>query len=448
MACDGNAASMLGFPAETFARRRARVLDALEGGVLVLPAAPVLHRTGDTEVRYRPDSELFYLTGVTEPGGLAVVRGGNETARFTLFVSGRDEEAELWGGARLGPEEAQEVFGADETHAIDELESRLPELLDGAERVFFRLGGERSVQRQVVASLRRARLRGARRGVGPRSVVDPGVLLDDLRLLKDEHEVARIRKATDLTVGAFRSALSGLRPGMGEWELEAALEGAFRAGGGSGPAYPTIVGSGANACVLHYVDNGRRVEENDLVLLDAGAEVDLYAADVTRTCPASGSFSGPRREVYEIVAAANRAAVAAVRPGASVADVHDAAAATLTEGLVALGVLEGDPTELIAEEAHAPYFPHRTSHWLGLDVHDVGDYARNGVSRVLKPGMVLTVEPGLYFRPGSEGVREAGRQLEGIGVRVEDDVLVTEGGHENLTEALPVDAAGVEALIG
>lgn len=439
---------LLGFPPEGFARRRELVLGSLGKGVLVLPAAPRLYRSRDVELRYRSDSELFYVSGLTGPEAVAVLSGEGESERFTLFVSPRDPDAELWSGARLGPERAKEIFGADAAYPIDDLEKRLPALLDGPDRVFFRLGRRDRAEALVLTALQSARRKGPRRGTGPRALVDPGVVLDDLRLVKDEHEIDRIRRAAELSVEAFRGVLAAVRPGLGEWELESLMDHAFRANGGAGPAYPTIVGSGANACVLHYVDNGRAIEDGDLVLVDAGAEVDLYAADVTRTFPASGSFSGVQRAVYEIVARANRAAVEAVVPGSTMGDVHSAGLDALVEGLTELKVLEGEAAMLIEEEAYKPYFPHQTSHWLGLDVHDVGDYARDAESRILEPGMVLTVEPGLYFRPDLMESSTGSAELSGIGVRVEDDVLVTVDGNEILTGDLPVAAGEIEELIG
>lgn len=440
--------NMLGFPPELFEQRRERVLGSLGKGVMVLPAAPILYRSRDVELRYRPDSELFYVSGLTEPEAVAVLGGEADSERFTLFVSPRDADAELWSGVRLGPERAKEVLGANAAYPIEELEARLPALLDGSDRVFFRMGRRVAAQELVLAALQRARLKGPRRGTGPRAIVDPGVVLDDLRMVKDEHEVDRIRRAAELSVQAFRAALAAVRPGLGEWEIESLIDHAFRAGGGAGPAYPTIVGSGANACVLHYVDNRRAIEAGDLVLVDAGAEVDMYAADITRTFPASGSFSGVQRAVYEIVARANRTAVEAVVPGSTIGAVHSAGLDVLVEGLTALNVLEGEASNLIEEEAYKPYFPHQTSHWLGLDVHDVGDYARDAESRVLEPGMVLTVEPGLYFRPDLTELSKGGAEFSGIGVRVEDDVLVTVDGHEILTGNLPVAAGEIEELIG
>jgi Xaa-Pro aminopeptidase len=276
-------------------------------------------------------------------------------------------------------------------------------------------------------------------------VEDPGEILDELRLRKDPEEVAKIRQAASLTVAAFRDAMAGTRPGMGEWEVESLLEAAFRRGGAAGPAFPTIVGSGGNACTLHYSANEHTLEDGELVLLDGGAEVDLYTGDVTRTFPAGGRFRAHQRRVYEVVLTARGAALGMIRPGNTVAQLHDAVVRTLTEGLVELGVLSGGAGDLLEQKAYERYFPHQTSHWLGLDVHDVGDYARGGASRVLEEGMVLTVEPGLYFPVVGE---EDPGPFTGIGVRIEDDVLVTAEGSENLTRALPVSVEGVEALLG
>ena len=436
-----------GFPPEIFQHRRERTLAALQDAVLVLPAHPVRFRSRDTEYRYRPDSELFYLTGLTEPETVAVLRPGEE--QLVLFVRERNPEAELWSGARLGVDGARELTGADQVHPIGELEERLPKLLGGPRTIHHRIGADPRADRLVLEALALGRARGARRGTGPRALVDPGDVLDDLRVIKDEEELSRIRRAAEISVEGFRAALAATAPGVGEWEIEAVLDGTFRRHGGDGAGYDSIVGGGANACVLHYVDNARPLPADELVLIDAGAAFRLYHADITRTFPASGRWTHEQRAVYEIVEAARAAAVGAVRPGATVAAVHDVAAHVIAAGLVDLGVLDGDPAELAAEEKHKPFYPHQTSHWLGLDVHDVGDYACGGQSRVLEPGMVFTVEPGLYFGPpASEALEGATARFAGIGVRVEDDVLVTAAGCENLTAALPTGADALAEWVG
>lgn len=464
-------------PAQVLRERRRRVAALLHGGTLILPAAGEAIKSRDTEHPYRPSSELYWLTGIAEPGAVAVLEGGDEP-RLTLFVRPRDPLAELWSGTRLGPGGAGPVAGVgdtDEVLPLSDLDARLPGILDGASRLWYRLGGGEEMDQRVRQALERARSRGSRTGSGPRSLHDPGPVLDELRLIKDAFEVERMREASRITRAGFSALAAALRPGVGEWALEAALEGAFRAEGGDGPAYESIVGSGANACILHYVENDAMVEPGALVLVDAGSAFGLYAADITRTFPADGRFTSDQRSVYDVVERARAAAVEVVAPGVPVGEVHSVAVQVITRGLVALGVLDGDPADLAEAEAYRPFFPHQTSHWLGLDVHDVGDYAVGGESRPLAPGMVLTVEPGLYFgdalvdavlgaadapregpmraaveaaqehlAPGAADVLE---RLRGIGVRIEDDVLVTADGHENLTSAFPSAAEEVERLL-
>ncbi|HUF75312.1 MAG TPA: aminopeptidase P N-terminal domain-containing protein [Longimicrobiales bacterium] len=438
-----NARDALRTPTDILVGRRQAALRALGRGVLVLPAAPLQYRSRDGEHRYHPDRELFYLTGATEPETVAVLSGGDEPS-YQLFVRERDPDAELWAGPRLGPEGVAEQLSPDACHSLAELEEHLPTLLHAADRIFFRLGRSDALEAHVLEALRWARGRGSRTGGGPRAVVDPGEILDDLRVVKDEHERGLLRQAAALSVEGQRAAAAAVAPGAGEWAVEAELDRALRARGARGAAFETIVGSGANACVLHYVENACIIGQDDLVLVDAGAEHGLYHGDVTRTYPAAGRFTGAQREVYEVVDAARRAGVDAVRPGASIGDVHAAATRAVVEGLVSLGAVRGDVDALIEEQAHKPFYPHQTSHWLGLDVHDVGDYAKDGVSRALEPGMVFTVEPGLYFRADHEGTPE---RLAGIGVRIEDDVVVTERGCEVLTGGLPTAVDDVEALV-
>ena len=434
---------MVETPTAVLKERRRAASVALGTGVLVLPAAAVQLQSRDGERPYHPDRDLYYLTGATEPETVAVLTGGADP-ELHLFVRERDAEAELWHGPRLGPAGTAERLGPDACHPLGELERRLPELLRGADRVFFRLGADDYVERHVRDALAYARGRGARTGTGPRAVVDPGEILDELRLVKDTHELSLLRRAAEITVAGHLEAARRIAPGDGEWTVEAALHAAFRGAGGGGPAYESIVGSGANACVLHYVDNTSTIEDGALVLVDAGAEYGFYNGDVTRTYPAGGRLEGAQRDVYEIVDAARAAAVVAVKPGCPVAAVHDTATRVLVEGLVSLGVLQGDVEQLIADQAHKPFYPHQTSHWLGLDVHDPGDYARLGVPRDLVPGMVLTVEPGLYFRPSHEATPA---RFSGIGVRIEDDVVVTSDGREVLTANLPTAADDVTALV-
>jgi Xaa-Pro aminopeptidase len=432
-------------PQATFETRRSAASARLGRGVMVLPAAPIQHSSRDTELAYCPDRELYYLTGVTEPGSVAVLVGGSEP-RLVLFVRERDPDAELWTGPRLGPDAAKELHGADECYGLSELETRLPELLGAADRIFFRMGRGSLVERLVSAGLERARAKGSRTGSGPRGIIDPGEVIDDLRLIKDEHELKAIRQACVISSLGHRAGAGAIAPGVGEWAVEAAVDGAFRAAGAKGTAFETIVASGSNGCVLHYVDNSDVVGNDSVVLVDAGAEFGMYHGDITRSYPASGSFTARQRAVYEVVEAALRAGVAATKPGAAIADVHDAAVRVLVLGLADLGAVKGNGDDLLAEGAHEPFFPHQTSHWLGLDVHDPGDYARDGESRILEPGMVFTIEPGLYFRPGSsEGAAEA---FSGIGIRIEDDVAVTASGCEVLTAALPTKASDVESMVG
>jgi Xaa-Pro aminopeptidase len=430
-------------PSEILEARRSAALGALGRGALVLPSAPVQCGSRAGAHRYRPDRELFYLTGATEPETVGVLVGGEE-ARLVLFVRERDAEAELWSGPRLGPQGAAERLRPDECHPLSELDERLPRLLAGADRIFFRLGGADALERQVVSALEEARRRGAREGTGPRGVLDPGQILDELRVVKDAHEVALLRRAAELSVEGHRAGAASIAPGAGEWAVEAALDAAFRSSGALGRGYETIVGAGPNACVLHYVDNAALIGARDLVLVDAGAEYGLYHGDITRTYPAGGRFASEQRAVYEVVDRARRAAIGVVRPGARIVDVHDAATRVLVEGLLELGALDGDIDAIVEKRAHKPFYPHQTSHWLGLDVHDPGDYARAGVSRSLEPGMVLTVEPGLYFRPGHE---KTPARFAGIGIRIEDDVVVTEDGHEVLTASLPTAPDDVAALV-
>ena len=434
--------SKRGFSPDIFAARRKHVLAELNGSVLVLRS-----EAGASGGRHRADRDLFYLTGVTAPGAVAVIRPGGEDGDFVLFVRSRSAEDERWSGERLGPQRAREVFRADTTYTNDTLFEHVPRLLAEAENVYFRIGTRSPVQSLVIGAVHTARVRGARKGVGPRGIIDPGQLLDPLRLVKHPEELERMRWAAAITVEAYAEMFAAVKPGVGEWDLEGILDGAFRRRGAGGPAYPTIVGSGVNACVLHYVDNDRRTQDGDLVLVDAGAEAGLYVSDVTRTFPVSGSFTAAQRAIYDVVLEAHDQAIDGIRPGVTVERIHETVRDVLVDGLLDLGVLDGDKSEVIETEAYKPFFPHQTSHWLGLEVHDVGDYTVAGVSRVLEPGMALSVEPGLYFQGPFEGPG-GGAEYEGIGIRIEDVAVVTSDGHEVLTSAIPVSADEIESLVG
>jgi Xaa-Pro aminopeptidase len=412
---------------------------------MVLGAAPELQIGYDTELRYAVDPELFYLTGYTEPEAVLVLSGVPEQPPFTLFVRPQDPERERWTGPRGGVEAALALHGADAAHPITELDERLPALLAGADTIFGRpRTGRPAVDEALLRALTTARRSRPRKGRGPNTIVDPGAVLDDLRLFKDATEIDALREAARITCEGFAEAALAVRPGAGEWQIEAALDAAFRARGASGPAFPTIVASGPNAAVLHHVANDRVMEAGDVVVLDAGARHAMYCGDVTRTFPVSGRFSGAQRALYEIVRGAHDAAIAASLPGASIDQVHDAARRVLETGLVDLG-LSGPETTGEREADVKSFYPHRTSHWLGLDVHDVGDYVVGGMPRRLEPGMVFTVEPGLYV---SRNCEKAPAHLRGVAVRIEDDVLITAAGREVLTAALPADPEAVEALTG
>jgi Xaa-Pro aminopeptidase len=417
---------------------------AAGGGVALLRTGAERVRNRDVHYRFRPDSDFWYLTGFPEPDAVAVLRPDAERERYVLFVRPRDPELETWNGRRAGVDGAREQYGADAAYPIEALDNELPRLLRGASQVYHAAGEDLDFDRKLLGWLRDSHVR-SRDGVRmPESVVHLGSVLHELRLIKSADEIAIMRRCAELTDRAHRAAMAALEPGIGEWEIEALVDGTFRAGGGWGPGYPSICASGRNATILHYNTNNERVPDGTLMLLDAGCEVDGYTADVTRCFPCNGGFSAPQRELYEVVLAAQVAAVEHVRPGRSFVSVHDVALRRLVEGLIDLELLPAGVDAAIASGAYRSYYMHRTSHWLGLDVHDVGAYySADRESRALLPGMVLTVEPGLYVPADDERAPE---RFRGLGVRIEDDVLVTKDGHDVLTAAVPKTIAGIEAL--
>ena len=428
--------------------RRRRVLEALgsdamgEPAALVLAAGPELHIGGDTALRYVPDADLYWLTGYAEPSAVLVLAPAADTP-FTLFVRDRDPEQERWTGVRGGVDSARQQHGADAAFPVERLAEKLPGLLAGAARVYARVrSGRQDVDEVVLDALASGLRSRPRTGRGPHTITDPAVLLAPMRRVKDAHEIELMRRACAISAAGFRAAHEALAAGAGtEWEVEAALEHAFRSQGASGPAFPSIVAGGANATVLHYIRNDAPLEPESLLLIDAGARFNMYCGDISRTYAVGGAMAPAQRAVHEVVTRAHGAGIAAAVPGRTIGAVHDAALGVLVDGLVELGLLVGDRDALIRTKEYRRYFPHRTSHWLGLDVHDVGDYVAGPVqeddaqgSTVLEAGMVFTVEPGLYLPMDDDSVPP---EFRGIGVRIEDDVLITADGHEILTADAP-----------
>lgn len=416
-----------------YARRRAALLEALgDNAVLLLAAHPELTIGRDTQLRYVVDPEIYYLTGFTEPDAVLLLDPASDVP-FTMFVRARDPERELWDGARAGVDGARADYGADAAFPLNELPERLPKLLSRADTIYARHCNRPQLDGIVQQAFVSGRASRARTGRGPHILRDPGDILDEMRLIKDAGEIELLRTAAHISADAFLDVLPRIKPGMHEWEVDALLEFGFRSRGASGPAFTTISAAGPNATVLHYIDNTAPLRAGDLLLLDAGARYQMYCGDISRTVPVSGRFTAEQRALYDVVLAAHAAALSAIAPGLPVAAVHERACEVLTDGLLQLGHLQ--PQQRDDAAAFKVFYPHRTSHWLGLDVHDVGPYMRANEELVFQPGMVLTVEPGLYHAQ------------RGVGIRVEDDVLVTEQGHEVLTARLPVAAEDIEALM-
>ena len=427
----------------SYAQRRQAFAERMGGGVAIIPAAPPSTRSNDVEYRYRQDNDLLYLTGFPEPNSLCVLSPRHHTERCVLFVQPRDREKETWTGKRFGVDGAREVFGADAAYTIDQVAEVLRAHLAQTDTVYFAPGRDEHMNTLVQGLIDGSRSARARTGRGVDSLVDPASILHEMRLYKSAEELDLMRKAVAASAGAHAAAMRAARDGTFEYELEALLEYHFRSAGGSGTAYPSIVASGANATILHYVQNDRRMRDGDLVLIDAGAEFDGYCSDVTRTFPVGSSYSPPQRRIYEIVLRAQKEGIASVRPGTTMEDIHRRATEVLVEGLVDLDLLSGEPEALIEQSEHTRFYMHRTGHWLGLDVHDVGRYRVDGAARPLEPGMVLTVEPGIYI---AEDLEDVSGDYRGIGVRIEDDVLVTEDGHEVLSAAIPKEVDDIEAI--
>ncbi len=425
-----------------YAQRRAKLIEQMQAGVAVIPTAAERVRNRDAHYPYRFDSYFYYLSGFTEPGAALVLMGGKKS-RSILFCRDKDPEREVWDGYRYGPEGARERFGFDESHSLTKLDELMPNLLADQPVLHYAMGTDEQWDARIVGWLNSVRSQSRSGVTAPAEIKDVRRILDEMRIIKGEHELALMRRAAQISTGAHCRAMRATRPGKKEFEIEAELIHEFRRHGAQAPAYMPIVAGGANACVLHYVENSATLKDGDLLLIDAGCELDGYASDITRTFPVNGRFRGPQKDVYQMVLAAQAAAITAVKPGNAWDQPHDVALKVLAQGMIDLGLCKGSLDKVLESGDYKRFYMHRTGHWLGLDVHDAGDYKRDGKWRELKPGMVLTVEPGCYVRPA----QDVPEKLWNIGVRIEDDVLVTTKGQEVLTSAAPKKIEDIEKLM-
>jgi Xaa-Pro aminopeptidase len=426
-----------------FQKRRETLMSHMRGGVAILPTAPLRLRNRDVHYPYRPDSDFYYLTHFPEPEAVLVLVPGRSHGEFILFCRERNPEKEIWEGRRAGLEGAHEIYGADDAFPIDDIDEILPGLLENRDKVFYSMGRYPDFDAHLMNWVNEVRGK-ARNGVhAPGEFVTLDHILHEMRLFKGPEEIRLMKRAAKISAQAHRRAMQSCRPGMMEYEIEAELLHEFRKSGSPFPAYPPIVGGGANGCILHYTENSAELKSGDLLLIDAGAEIDGYAADVTRTFPVSGRYSGEQRAVYELVLAAQKAAIEQVKPGNHWNDPHENAVRVLTQGLKDLELLNGTVDGHIENGDYKRFYMHRTGHWLGMDVHDVGDYKLDDTWRLLEPGMVLTVEPGLYIADA----KDIPAGFRNIGIRIEDDVLVTREGNEVLSRDAPKSVDDIEALM-
>ena len=436
---------MTRIPKSEYARRRQTLMARMEpNSIAILPAAPMYIRNRDVEHVYRQDSDFQYLSGFPEPEAVIALIPGREHGEYVLFCRERDPERELWDGLRAGQDGAIAHYGADDAFPIGDIDDILPGLIEGRERVYYAIGTNETFDHQLMEWIKMIRSKARQGAQPPSEFVALDHLLHDMRLYKSANEVKVMRHAAEISARAHVNAMRASRAGLREYHLEAELDYEFRKGGAKMPAYGSIVAAGKNACILHYRENDAALEDGDLVLIDAGCEIDCYASDITRTFPVNGKFSHEQKAIYELVLAANEEAFKHIAPGKHWNEAHEATVRVITAGLVELGLLEGDVEALIAAEAHKAFYMHRAGHWLGLDVHDVGDYKIGGEWRVLEPGMAMTVEPGIYIAADNQDVA---RKWRGIGVRIEDDVVVTKTGCEILTSGVPKAVAEIEALM-
>jgi Xaa-Pro aminopeptidase len=430
-----------------YQKRRQQLMSKLGNGTGIFRSAPMAVMHNDVEYTYRQDSDFFYLTGFNEPEAVAVLAPHHQEHQFVLFVQPKEREKEVWTGYRCGVDAAKEIYGADAAYPISELDEKLPQYLEKADRIYYHLGRDRTFNDTILKHYQSLLRTYPKRGTGPIAIEDTGPILSSMRLVKSEAELELMRQAAAIATEAHNYALKVTAPGRYEYEIQAEIEHIFRLRGAMGPAYPSIVASGVNACVLHYIENNRQMQDGELLLIDAGCAYGYYNSDITRTFPVGGKFTPEQKILYEIVLEAQKQAIAQVQPGNPFNLVHDTAVRVLTEGLVEVGILKGEVDKLIEEEKYKPYYMHRTSHWLGLDVHDVGVYQHGENPQILQPGQILTVEPGLYIVPDTKLAEDqpaTDPRWVGIGIRIEDDVLVTSTGHEVLTAGVPKEVDEVE----
>jgi len=431
-------------PAE-YAKRRRSLMDLMSpNSIAIIPSAPVTVRNRDVENPFRQDSDFYYLSGFAEEHAALVLIPGRDHGEYVVFCQEKIKEQEIWTGRRVGPEAAPEVLGCDDAFPVSDIDEILPGLIEGKDRIYASLGVSPEFDRQLMHWVNHIKTQVRNGATPPHEFSALDHLLHELRLVKSPAEIDVMQAAADISAEAHTRAMQIVRPGMKEYQLEAELMHIFMAAGSRWPAYPSIVGAGDNACILHYTRNDDTISDGDLILIDAGCELDYYASDITRTFPANGRFSDAQRKMYQLVLDAQYAAIEAVKPGNHWNQPHEAAVRVLTEGLVQYGLLQGDVDELIESLAYRQFYMHKTGHWLGMDVHDVGEYRIDGDWRVLEPGMVMTVEPGLYIAPDDESVDS---QWRGIGIRIEDDVVVTDDGCHVLTSNVVKDIADIEALM-
>ncbi|MBP9870423.1 MAG: Xaa-Pro aminopeptidase [Nitrosomonas sp.] len=430
---------------QPFITRRQSMASKMPAGIAIIPTAAEQLRNRDAHYPYRFDSYFYYLTGFREPESVLVIIAATDKTpvKQILFCREKDQEREIWDGFRYGPEAAKEAFGFDEAYSIAKLDELMPKLLADQPAVYTMLGQDRAWDQRVVDWINRVREQMRSGVIAPGAIHDCRSVLDEMRLIKGMDELQIMQRAADISTQAHRRAMQTTRPGMREYQIEAELLYTFYRHGAQAPAYTSIVAGGANACVLHYVDNRDELKSGDLLLIDAGCELDGYASDITRTFPVNGKFTAAQKAVYELVLAAQAAAIAQVKPGNHWNDPHQAALNVLAQGFIDLGLCQGSVEAVLESEDYKRFYMHRTGHWLGMDVHDAGEYKQNGEWRLLQPGMVLTVEPGCYIRP-ADNVPE---HFWNIGIRIEDDVVVTQAGHELLTVAAPKSIADIEELM-